>query len=652
MGSSYEICLNIIACGTNLINTDLINRIFPDVINGNQRKLQRKKDKLLYTATIYRGEINSDNNLNRITRQINRDFDDIQSQQKPLKNDIILYFSDENSTFQQNFESWILFLNLINTLPEIKIPFIILLSYGELDEINNIVHEDIFENFKDKRKITIIRLLRNDIEVTYKRIISYLWKLNLMINQKPFRLSNEPNENIYNIQDPVPLSTINILLTGFSRVGKSTFINMIFDKIVSLESPSFFPVTKETIELLLPSEPHENGVIKGGLKIFDVPGLIQGTTENMDNIIGMVNESIRNQEYNFDVINYIFFFLSPPGNFITISHFFEKLNRSGIKVIFIINRELPRNNGRPNTTKETLIDYLRSNRFNNLLKENGNNIIEVDLINGVDGRINELFSYIHNDLISHNNLNENAINEINHLQNRQLYNYLHRNFDFFQNISSTEDLINRGIKKADMIAAATIPLIVASGFCPIPFVDIPIFLFLTALMLIKIFNSFGFNINTQIFVDFFNDYNRGNRVNRIHNGFNENERMTLTTRIFNWLSQHFEEANNENTKFIIFELIKALELRLGVAAVTGLLDFIPGGFIVAGIIQGLINTPFILKISKDSKNFLINKIRVSGGRENILNMIEGYRDSVSILDRLTNKHDWKRKIQIVDIRNI
>ena len=135
-------------------------------------------------------------------------------------------------------------------------------------------------------------------------------------------------------------------------------------------------------------------VLLKGIKIIEVPGLIEVTTENLSNIEKFVTQSIENQEYNFDVINYILFFLSPQPNFQRTENFLRKLNESGIKVIFIINRDKPKDNGRPNITKQALIAHLRSLQFNNLIKREGDNILVVDLINGVEGRTNEIFRYI------------------------------------------------------------------------------------------------------------------------------------------------------------------------------------------------------------------------------------------------------------------
>lgn len=220
---------------------------------------------------------------------------------------------------------------------------------------------------------------------------------------------------------------------------------------------------------------------------------------------------------------------------------------------------------------------------------------------------------------------------------------MHNNFEFFSEISSREDLINRGCVKADLIIAGTIPVIFAAGFSPIPFIDIPIFLFLTALMLISIFKAFGFTIDLIIFRNFFNDlYNIPNGEN------NNNNQQGLIARVFTWLNRNFDIVNDDNTRFIITQLIRVFSIRIGISAFLGLLDFIPGGFVIGGIINGIIFSPFIYKIGDEAKTFLSNKINKSGGKQNILNLIEGYRDSISLIENLRNKNEWTRKIQILN----
>ena len=666
MGSSLYLRLNILICGINQNNEELINRLFPEQLEDNKRKLYRKKDNVLYTTRIFRGEATSIDNLNRMKNYINQNFDHIQNEKNVFPKNVLLYFSNENETLQQSSEKWKTIANHINTLPELKLPFIVFLSYGNIEDIQNQIRNDegdIFGDFQDKRKITILRLLKNENggniqnnneenenqinennnEINYRKILSYLWNLTLILNQQPFKLSKVPEANFFKIKEEIPSSSINVLLTGFSRKGKSTFINMIFDKMVTLENPSFIPVTSEIIEFLLPSEPDQKGIVKGGIKLFDVPGLIEGTTQNMSRIVELIDKSVENLNRSYDIINYVLFFLSPSPNFQNTKDFLKKLNGSKIKVIFIINRDQPKNNGRANVTKSTLISHLQGLGLNNLIKDNGNNILEVDLIKGVEGRTNEIFRYIQNDLLENNRFDDNVINQVNHLPEDEIYPYLHNNFELFSEISSREDFIYRGRVKADLIIAGTIPVIIAAGFSPIPFIDIPIFLLLTALMLISIFKAFGFTIDIIIFRNFFNILHSA--VNGENNNNNE---QGLIARVFIFLNRNFDNINNDNTRFIIMQLIQVLKKRIGIAAFLRFLDLILGGFIIGGIVNAIINSPFIYKIGDEAKTFLSIKINESGGRQNILNLIEGYRDSISLIESLRDKNEWIRKIQILN----
>ena len=120
-------------------------------------------------------------------------------------------------------------------------------------------------------------------------------------------------------------------------------------------------------------------------------------------------------------------------------------------------------------------------------------------------------------------------------------------------------------------------------------------------------------------------------------------------RIFNFLDQYFNHAIDENTRFVMEKLIRVIIFRIGITEILGILDFIPVvGFIIAGLINSVINIPFLNNIVNETKRFLTNKIRNSGSNENILNIIHGYRDSVSILENLRNKNEWTRKIRIMN----
>lgn len=62
MGTSY-LRLNIVVTGVNQTNEELINNVFPSIIERNKRSLTRKENigEIYYTARIFREELQ--NNL-------------------------------------------------------------------------------------------------------------------------------------------------------------------------------------------------------------------------------------------------------------------------------------------------------------------------------------------------------------------------------------------------------------------------------------------------------------------------------------------------------------------------------------------------------------------------------------------------------------
>ena len=167
------------------------------------------------------------------------------------------------------------------------------------------------------------------------------------------------------------------------------------------------------------------------------------------------------------------------------------------------------------------------------------------------------------------------------------------------------------------------------------------FVLLLAFMLISIFKAYDFAINIEIFDNFFNTF-----VERNNN--NNNEERTIRRKILNWFNENFENITDDNTRFTIEQLISTLVIKLGASVFLGILDFIPGGFVIAGIINSIINSSFINKIGNRAKDFLANKIRNSGRRENLINICKGYKDSISLFGSLRDKNDWTRKIRILN----
>ena len=101
-------------------------------------------------------------------------------------------------------------------------------------------------------------------------------------------------------------------------------------------------------------------------------------------------------------------------------------------------------------------------------------------------------------------------------------------------------------------------------------------------MLKKIFKAYGFTINNEIFRLFFNSYSPQNIINNNQN-YNNEDGIRIEGRIFNFLDQYFNHAADENTRFVMRQLIRVIIHRIGITGFLGVLDFIPiVGFILAG----------------------------------------------------------------------
>ena len=443
MGNSKS-SLNVFICGVNQIEyfTPLTNKLFPEKRNNTERKI--KKEDIYFVAKLFNGR--AENNLNQIKNIIRTNM------QNNEKNNVILIYPDKDRNLTQNTREWMRIANKINELPELNIPFIIFLSFDSYEEIKNRIfrdNNDIFGEFKDKRKIMILKIFRDfnsqeNLESSYRKILSLLWDLNQIYHQKPFTLSKIIDANLFRINREEPQTTaIKILMAGFSRKGKSTFLNMSCDKFISYESPSLIPVTSETIEITYMNgqnnrNQNEDDNIKGAIKFIDIPGIIEGTNENLNVLINLIKESIKNQELTLDVINYVIFILKSQPNFQGTDSFFKLLNDSGIKVIFIIN------DSTQGATKETMIDYfINIKRLPNLIINNGENILQVDVRSN---EIRNVYKYIYQDLINENRFDMNIINQLN---DNNIFTYLHENSKLYSKIHSKEDFIQRARKKAN-----------------------------------------------------------------------------------------------------------------------------------------------------------------------------------------------------------
>ena len=145
-----------------------------------------------------------------------------------------------------------------------------------------------------------------------------------------------------------------------------------------------------------------------------------------------------------------------------------------------------------------MIDYfINFKRLPNLIINNGENILQVNVRSN---EIRNVYKYIYQDLINENRFDMNIINQLN---DNNIFTYLHENSKLYSKIRSKEDFIQRAKDKAKVIRNSIIVSIGIVGFSPIPFIDVPIEIYLTAQMILMIFYSYEFSVNNEFIDNFF-----------------------------------------------------------------------------------------------------------------------------------------------------
>jgi GTPase SAR1 family protein len=120
-------------------------------------------------------------------------------------------------------------------------------------------------------------------------------------------LISEYSPENFNPSKDLPCSSLNIMLTGMSRCGKSTLINVLSEKLVSLESPELLSVITEINEYVIYKEAQEK-IIK--FKFIDTPGSTFIPEKNIDTtkiVIDSVNKKLKEFNDTNDNIHIIYF---------------------------------------------------------------------------------------------------------------------------------------------------------------------------------------------------------------------------------------------------------------------------------------------------------------------------------------------------------
>ena len=236
-----------------------------------------------------------------------------------------------------------------------------------------IITNDEVGGIKDNRFLTLIKEAKQpDLS---KKMFNYLWERECYFNQRG-QLINEYSPENLNPSKDLPCSSLNIMLTGMSRAGKSTLINILSEKLISLETPEFSSVTTEINEYVVYRKIGEK-IIK--FKFIDTPGLTLIPEQNIDTtkmVIDSIDKKLKEFNDTNESIHIIYFFMGKLPNLEHAKKFFDFLNNLNTERM---KKEIPKipilfvfNDISYADYYEPLKQFLIDNNFNILYEKVGN----------------------------------------------------------------------------------------------------------------------------------------------------------------------------------------------------------------------------------------------------------------------------------------
>ena len=507
------LCLKIYIIGTGDRKEYIINNVFKDkIVDENLRDIadkELKTEQFHWIVRIYNDELLTSEKCKTLREEIKKDK---AKKNQLLKYQVIICFGKENIKILSSH-----FVKLRRS----RMIFITNDSEYDLDEK------------MDKRYATNIICNNITNEQLNSKIISALWELDCCFNEKGNQICRYTPEKIFNgLEKDNSLFSINILLTGLSRSGKSTFINLLSGKIMALEGDATESVTKIISEYYIYKDDDKDE--HGAIKIIDTPGIVPNKNDKDNeykNVEDKVLNMIKEQDKNFEnQIHFIFFVLN-RGNSLegeNIGAVLKALNESKCPVYFIINRV------RENTELEDVIDpiteFLDDNKYQNLMDEDKFILVnfkedekEAGKIHGID----EIFKKIYGHIKGKKYLDEELGNKMKNLlkdfraivephksfisyerNHKELIDNLKLKIDFFNRMEEIDDLTSENylfskielmsiVDNGQIIAKKCKDVIISLSNLKdvLPSGEVPILSIFQAFMVKEIGEGYGLDIN-------------------------------------------------------------------------------------------------------------------------------------------------------------
>ena len=396
------LCLKIHILGNGDKKNYVINNIFKkDIVDEYLKNIAQKEfetEQFHWIARIYNDELITKEKCEEIMKNMKKDKTK-KNKNILLKYQVILCFGNENTKI------------LTENFIDLRKSRMIFITDTECDLDENI----------DKRYITNIISKNITNEQLSSKIISTLWELDCCFNEKGNQICRYTPEKIFNgLEKDNSLFSINILLTGLSRTGKSTFINLLSGKLMALEGDAVESVTKNISEYYIYKDDDKEE--HGAIKIIDTPGIVPNNNiinNEYKDVEKKVINMIKEQDKSFEnQIHFIFFVLNkgPSLEGENLEELFKALNESKCPVYFIINKVKKDSN--INEIINPITDYLSENEFTNLDREDNFIIVnfkkDINEAGDIHG-INTIFKKIYNHIKDKNYLNEELGNKMRNL---------------------------------------------------------------------------------------------------------------------------------------------------------------------------------------------------------------------------------------------
>ena len=490
-----DLGLKIHICGDNCRKNDVIKQLFYIKKISDKQYIKRasrefKTEQFYWIATLY--ENFTDNTVREIMDDIISDRDNRPS----IKQQVILCFiSEDNKNLLSSF-------NTIRN--DLYTPLIIIVSEKKIELLGNI----------DKRRITNIIYKKMGNEELKNRIISALWDCDYYYNEKGTKVCSYIPQNLFKSLDTkLPFKSVNILLTGKVRSGKSAFINVLSNKLIAFESSERISVTQSINEYYVYSNNNDDKYDDIAIKLIDTPGIVKNNIEKSKELL---NNLLNNQEYNMEKqMHFILFFFMEMDSLEGLDDIFNLLNNCNIQVLFIINRALDdSDNGKTKDITST-IAYLSWQKFYNLI--NRDNYIGINIVGtkripcfGVE----DIFKRLYDIYKEKNKFNVEIENNIKEYRTNYYSEILENNEEINNELMKKIDQLKKELdKEIYMFKSLNIDSIIKNGRIHairlknvinsltnisgkvnnFEYDNIPAISFFQAFMVIKIGEIFGFN---------------------------------------------------------------------------------------------------------------------------------------------------------------